>query len=475
MIDTDDLDYKLTKTINRGYGIGIENAQPVVTGASIPKLKVVGNHTTNMYVEGTVKTPLRLTHMITTVDSDLVISPASGSINANGAFIVGFSLPAQSYADLAFLGAEPLNVGVTVMRLYADSTGRLVWRTQGGPGGVLDAAAQSADRTFTFPDASMEIMGTISPQTFTGQTIANTANTVLVGGVAIGVLVGQDVRTTSGPQFVDMLATGLTANVSGSSPLVIDQSSSNAGNDLMFQQTSTNIFGVGTNEATTETYTWNYTARDYKIGTNNTERLRVASTGIANNNATTNILGLQGTTLVYKNTMADTNTVQTFTNKVIDSASNTLQVNGTAIGSLIDQDVRTSATPTFSAITSANAITEFAGKITGYYATTTTTTSGTFVILPTVPTITDTVSVFEIIVLAYGTVGSMANTSAAGRLLTRVMNVAGVVTVATMQLSATGFATGINAIPNGANADVIVIGFASNTIRWSVYVIKYDE
>lgn len=55
--------------------------------------------------------------------------------------------------------------------------------------------------------------------------------------------------------------------------------------------------------------------------------------------------------IVYRDNIVDTSSVQTLTNKSIDSASSTINVNGTNINSLINQDVRTTSSPQFTSET----------------------------------------------------------------------------------------------------------------------------
>jgi hypothetical protein len=193
-----------------------------------------------------------------------------------------------------------------------------------------------------------------SIDTLTNKTIDSATNTLQVNGTNINSLINQDVRTTASPSFVtETLTDQLLMNTSAFHPVVINQSSNTSGNDVLFQKIGVNTFGVGTNESTNESYTWTYAARDYKIGTSGSERLRILAGGIGNDNSIVNVLGLNGTTLVYKNNLIDTTSVQTLTNKTIDSASNTVQVNGVNINSLIDQDVRTTASPSWNTITCA--------------------------------------------------------------------------------------------------------------------------
>jgi hypothetical protein len=184
--------------------------------------------------------------------------------------------------------------------------------------------------------------------------------------------VDQDVRTTASPSFVsETISNQLLLNTGAFHPIIVNQSTITSGNDILFKELGIDIFGTGTNVVTNESYTWTYATRDYKIGTNNTERLRIPASGIVNNNAITNILGLNGTTLQFKNNIADTSASQTFTNKLIDSNTNAITITNAPlsnvnINNLINQDIRTTASPTFTGlaltgITNDNTITNILG------------------------------------------------------------------------------------------------------------------
>lgn len=173
--------------------------------------------------------------------------------------------------------------------------------------------------------------------------------------------VDQDVRIASSPTFVsETLSNQLTMNTGAFHPIIVNQSSNTSGNDILFQKLAANIFGTGTNESTNETYTWTFAARDYKIGTNNTERLRIPSAGIANNNAATNILALTGTTLQFKNNVADTSTSQTFTNKNLsDNTCAIVDVSDATKRILFDASGTTSTSTTLTCAQTANRIITF--------------------------------------------------------------------------------------------------------------------
>lgn len=148
------------------------------------------------------------------------------------------------------------------------------------------------------------------------------------------------------------LTAPLSVTTAANDAIVINNTNaSNAASSVSFQTNSTENAQVGFNASTNQLYNWTITAGDWKVGTNNAERLKILASGIANDNTVTNILGLQGTTLSYKNNIVDTTTAQTLTNKTIDSASNTVDVSGTNINTLINQAVTTSSSPTFTALT----------------------------------------------------------------------------------------------------------------------------
>jgi hypothetical protein len=92
------------------------------------------------------------------------------------------------------------------------------------------------------------------------------------------------------------------------------------------------------------------TSGDIEFNTNSLLRLRIPNGGIPTDNTITNILGVLGSTLTFKNNLLDTTTAQTLTNKTIDSASNTIDVNGTNINTLINQSLLTTANVTFGAL-----------------------------------------------------------------------------------------------------------------------------
>ncbi len=469
---SDNIDYQLTRTVNSSYGIGISNAAPRVTGANVPKIRVTNAYTTDLWVAGNVQTPLRLTQGLTTTSGDLVLSSASGTIDLNGSTITNYSSSIQSMLDLSFQSSAPSDPSASTLRVYADSTGRLNWKTSTGVTAILSVASLTSNRVFALPNVSTTLVGTGATQTLTNKTIDTAGpNTIQVGGTNITSLVSQAVLTSSSPSFVsETLTSQLTLNTGAFHPIIVNQSGTTTGNDILFQKSGVDIFSVGTDETANETYTWTVAARDYKIGTNNTERLRIPSAGIANDNTITNILGLQSTTLVYKSNVADTSTAQTLTNKTINTAGpNTIQIGGTNITTLLGQAVLTSSSPTFLALSTTNGTNQFNSKVTTYRGTTTT-TDGSTVTLFTIPTSSNTVTFLYLVLNAYCTAGANNNLACGQRMLIKVVNVAGTLTSTVINnVFSNPFATGFGAAVSGTNILVQIIGIASNTIRWSAY------
>ncbi len=476
----DDLDYRLTSAINASYGIGITNATPRVTGAVIPKIQVGGLHTTNIQIYGSVQTPLRLMHELTTESGDLVLTATTGRIDFGGASFANYTTPPQNFVDLTYQGVSPDPPMSNTLRIYANSGGLLAWKAPSGIISRLDSSGLSANRTFTLPDADSEIVGTDATQELTNKIIDSASNTVRIGGVAVGSLIGQDVRTGASPAFVSLGLTGrLSMDTGATHPVTINQSSSTTGNDVMFQRSGVNVFSIGTNETSNEIYTWVPAARDYGIRTNSIERVKLLSSGISTDNTTINVLGLQGAaTLVYKTTVADTSSSQVFTNKTIDSASNTVRIGGVAVGSLIGQDVRTSASPTFNTFSTVGSFSEFGSKITTIHGAITT-TDGNFarIVTTTIPMPSNVTRIMVVYVMAFCSAGANLNGSVGHRVIVRITTTGGSMDIAqTSSLSSNTFPSNLTITDQGGGiVGVRITGIAANTIRWIAYAEIYDE
>jgi hypothetical protein len=83
-------------------------------------------------------------------------------------------------------------------------------------------------------------------------------------------------------------------------PIQVNLTSSTSEGDILFLENGVEIFGVGDNVQTSESYVWNFANRPLKFGTNGVERLRIPAAGIAINNISS-LLATSGTTLVNRN------------------------------------------------------------------------------------------------------------------------------------------------------------------------------
>lgn len=178
--------------------------------------------------------------------------------------------------------------------------------------------------------------------------------------------VDQDVKTTGTPTFSQVTTTA------SFEPFVIRANTpvDPCGLTIYEDNVFTSSLGVNSTDNILYIYTES-PGRSIKFFTESLERLKIDSTGITNDNTITNLLGLNGTSLRFKNNVADTSASQTFTNKSINSNTNTITITNAPlsnvnINSLINQDIRTTASPVFtglalSGITNDNSITSILG------------------------------------------------------------------------------------------------------------------
>jgi len=162
------------------------------------------------------------------------------------------------------------------------------------------------------------IANIVGNQVLSGKTISSSTNTITIGGNNINTIISQPVLVGSNPSFTSVGVVNVNAS-STVKAVNID---------------SYDFLG----------------AQPLTIKTAGTDRIVIPNAGIAVDNTITDVLGLQGTTLSRKTNLADTSTAQVLTNKTINSASNTIQINGTDINTLINQNVRTTSTPSFTSV-----------------------------------------------------------------------------------------------------------------------------
>jgi hypothetical protein len=137
----------------------------------------------------------------------------------------------------------------------------------------------------------------------------------------------QSLNTTDSPTFDSLDLNGqLILNTNFFHPLIINNSTNTTGNDILFEEDGTQICSFGDNIETQTSYCWNYVNRDFKIGTNDIERLRILGTGIADNDGATQLLALSAgsTVLQYRNvsSLIDATSLPTLAIVSTDGSSN---------------------------------------------------------------------------------------------------------------------------------------------------------
>jgi hypothetical protein len=204
---------------------------------------------------------------------------------------------------------------------------------------ILNAPSPTSTITLTLPNSSTDtLVARNTTDVLTNKTISNTSNTITVGGVAIGSLINQDVRTTSSPTFSNLHLSGVINDNSQTNVLVLN------GSDTLNVRTIgsfPNPFNQSLNTTDSPSFvmeTLSGTSNQLIFGTTDTTTLNSPAPG------SPIVLTLPNSA---NDTLVARSTTDTLTNKTIADTSNTITVGGTAIGSLINQDVRTTASPTF--------------------------------------------------------------------------------------------------------------------------------
>ena len=187
---------------------------------------------------------------------------------------------------------------------------------------TLTALVRETDGTININSSFVDLS---TAQVITSKTINSASNTVQVNGTNINNLINQDLRTSASPSFQNLQI------IAGSSQLIITKQ--DAGTTQLW------TFGTGIKSLLSGTYDIVGTSLG-QILTNKTLTLPVI-TSISNSGTVTIPTGTD--------TLVNLNGVQALTNKTINSASNTLQVSGTNINSLISatNPLLTTSSPTF--------------------------------------------------------------------------------------------------------------------------------
>lgn len=298
--------------------------------------------------------------------------------------------------------------------------------------------------TLTLPTSTTTLVGRLTTDTLTNKTLDSASNTITITSGSLSAdninnVLNQRLKTTNSPTFVTVNAQQLLL-VNAINDSITVQSTTSQNNQILFTTTGpTNQTGVGYDNLNSLHRLWGYVNSPMVFATNNLERLRIPAGGVANDNTITNILGLSGTTLAYKNNVVDTSTAQSLTNKDFPSG-----------------------------------FTLFAGKMSILGRYTQTTTDASTVSYVTIPIPTLNTYMIQSDLVAYCTAGTHANQSAAQRFVTRAQQVAGVITGGVIQNSFSNqFSTNLGHIASGTDIIVQTTGTILDTINWAIIVTVY--
>lgn len=308
-----------------------------------------------------------------TTDTNLNAHIAATTAHGTTSTIVGIN-------DSQRLTAK--NLAVPSCRLVdnSDATKTLTVNLIGASTGTTTTlvANQTTNRGLTLPDANDTLTGRATTDTLSNKTIDSGSNTItltniFLTAIDINNLIGQAVRSIDSPTFAAITTATITGNVNLAlnanqivatvnqpASMILNNTSTTFSNELRIQNNGTTIIGFGNNNSTNEAFCWTYANQPLKFATNNAERLRIAATGIGNDNSITSILGLSGTTLAFKNNIADTSTAQTFTNKNLsDSTTAIVDVGDATKRILFDAGGTTATSTTLTCAQTANRVITF--------------------------------------------------------------------------------------------------------------------
>lgn len=194
------------------------------------------------------------------------------------------------------------------------------------------------------------VVGTSDVQTITNKNIDSSSNTLSISGTEIDDLINQNVKNTSSPAFVDVKLSGTLKDEDGnvhSCCLETGFDFLTSAGDLPYYDSGNQRLAIGTTNQALSVVgglpTWKTVdhATLSNVGSYTHAQLDIYTT---NSNIHTAAIAAHGAT----GAVVGTTNVQTLTGKTINSNDNTVLVAGsTNINSILNQDVRTTSTPTF--------------------------------------------------------------------------------------------------------------------------------
>lgn len=239
----------------------------------------------------------------------------SNTTSCCGTYITNGSVPGSAEYDSITADEAFIN---TINSVANDNT-----TTVNGVNPLTTSTSLSAHIAATAAHgATGAVVGTTNTQTLTNKAIDSAGNTITItsaplAGQNINDVLNQAVRTGSAVTFGTVTTQSLLLSTAVNDAITV-RSSTPQNNQILFQNSvPTDQTGFGYDVLNSLHRVWGYLNSPMVFATNNLERLRIPSGGIANDNSITNILGLSGTTLAYKNNIVDTSTAQTLTNKIL--------------------------------------------------------------------------------------------------------------------------------------------------------------
>jgi hypothetical protein len=269
---------------------------------------------TDIEVSGTLKANTILPH---TPLGDISLGNSAVKIRSDGFIVCGefaepsFNYGFNFYGPFRVWGADGIMTGALSFDPTPDVDNTGVPIAVDGDGNVV---------------TRNDLVNTTMSQTLTNKTINSANNTLQVNGTNINSLIDQDLRTTSTPTFADISADEVSTN-------------------LITAQTGNTVSIINS-----ATFSVNSTTGQMTCFIVNANNLILTSVSLDNSKDQILVRDSSSGTIFYRNNITDASNSQTLTNKTINSANNTLQVNGTNINSLVNQDVRTTSNPSFANI-----------------------------------------------------------------------------------------------------------------------------